>query len=159
VCEGQPHNLPFPSDWRQVLMSCYSWTLRTHSYNTIFFVKVTGNIELKHVVQVVLEWYRDKISQFFFLLVAPTLGSLLPLLEHRAEINQNQWYRSHFNIILCMRLKYTVPRTSENASSVSDVEQLRLHEKLYYTVTHMPFARQRLGKHIPATTNTETTLE
>jgi hypothetical protein len=29
-----------------------------------------------------------KIAMFFFSLVAPTLGSLLPLLEHRAEFPQ-----------------------------------------------------------------------
>jgi hypothetical protein len=59
----------------------YKWTFRKHFFKGGYYGNTTTIMHLMFFL-----W--EKAFFFLFFLVAPTLGSLLPLLEHRAEFPQ-----------------------------------------------------------------------
>jgi hypothetical protein len=54
----------------------------------VTFVKLTVPPQSRHTGRFFDIFFWSSVGRFFFFLVAPTLGSLLPLLEHMAEFPQ-----------------------------------------------------------------------
>jgi hypothetical protein len=70
------------------MRNVYLVTLRWIWTAGIRFLAVARGFSLLHNVQTGSEAHPAPTQVFFFFLVAPTLGNLLPLLEHRAEFHQ-----------------------------------------------------------------------